>query len=154
MVNDNPNPQMEYSVPGPNPDLKSLDRLVGTWQVSGGARGQISYEWLEGGYFMIQRVELEHEGHKSQGIEVIGHEQGFGAEPGQDIKSRFYDFGSGMTLDYVYDLDGDILTIWGGERGSPAYYRGLFSSDGNRLAGSWVYPGGGYESTATRIQQV
>jgi len=32
MVNDNPNPQIEYSVPGPNPDLKSLDRLVGTWQ--------------------------------------------------------------------------------------------------------------------------
>ena len=25
-----------------------------------------------------------------------------------------------MTLDYVYEVDGDTLTIWGGEKGSPA----------------------------------
>jgi hypothetical protein len=54
-------------------------------------------------------------------------------------------------LDYVYELDGDTLTIWGGEKGSPAYYRGTFSEDGNSATGAWVYPGGGYESTMTRI---
>lgn len=58
-----------------------------------------------------------------------------------------------MTLDYVYEVDGDILTIWGGEKGSPAYYQGRFSTDGNILTGGWVYPrGGGYEAISTRVQ--
>lgn len=28
-----------YPPPRPNPDLRSLDRLVGTWHISGGAEG-------------------------------------------------------------------------------------------------------------------
>jgi hypothetical protein len=57
------------------------------------------------------------------GIEVIGHERLFGAEPSEEVKSRFYS-NTGDTLDYVYELEGDTLTIWAGERDSPAYYRG------------------------------
>jgi len=137
----------------PNPDLKSLDKLVGTWKQSGGVEGEITYEWMEGGFFLIQRVDLDHSGHKIRGIEIIGHLQPFGEEPGKDIKSRFYSFLDGMTLDYVYEVAGDTLTIWGGERGSPAYYQGKFSADGNTLTGGWVYPGGGgYESTAIRVK--
>ncbi|HYJ72210.1 MAG TPA: hypothetical protein VE265_06990, partial [Actinomycetota bacterium] len=68
-----------------------------------------------------------------------------------DIRSRFYDT-TGDTLDYVYELDGDTLTIWGGEKGSPAYFRGTFSAHGDTLTGEWVYPGGGgYQSTSTRL---
>lgn len=82
-----------------------------------------------------------------------GHESTFGAEPSQDIKSRFYSFLDGMTLDYVHEMEGDTLTIWGGEKGSPAYYRGTFSEDGRTLSGSWVYPGGGgYDAVSTRIK--
>ena len=62
------------------------------------------------------------------------------AEPSEDIKSRFYD-NVGNTLDYVYELEGATLTIWGGERGSPAYYRGTLSEGGNTLRGAWHYPG-------------
>jgi hypothetical protein len=70
----------------------------------------------------------------------------------EDIKSRYYD-NQGNTFDYVYELEGDTLTIWGGERGSPAFYEGTFSADGDRLTGAWVYPGGGgYSSTATRVR--
>jgi hypothetical protein len=58
----------------------------------------------------------------------------------------------GNTLDYVYELEGDTLTIWGGEKGSPAYFKGKFSDDGDTQSGEWVYPGGGgYESTMTRV---
>ena len=139
--------------PKPNSDLKNLDRLVGTWKQSGDVEGKITYEWAQGGYFLIQRVDLAQYGQKIQGIEVIGHEQIFGAEPSQDIKSRFYSFLDGMTLDYVYEIDGDTLTIWGGERGSPAYYKGQFSKDGNTLTGGWTYPGGGgYEAVSTRVK--
>lgn len=138
--------------PGPDAELKKLDRLVGTWRVSGEAQGQIRYEWMEGGFFLLQHVELEHAGRKNLGLEVIGRERPFGAnEPSADIKSRFYD-SEGNTLDYVYELEGDTLTIWGGEKGSPAYYRGQFSADGNTLTGRWVWPGGGYDSTSTRVK--
>lgn len=137
----------------PNPELKKLDRLIGSWKQSGGVEGTVTYEWTEGGFFLIQHVDLEQYGQKIKGIEVIGYLQPFGEEPSEDIKSRFYSFLDGMTLDYVYEIEGDTLTIWGGERGSPAYYKGRFSVDGNTLSGAWVYPGGGgYESTATRIK--
>ena len=139
--------------PKPKPDLKPLNRLIGTWKQSGGVNGEITYEWAEDGFFLIQRVDLEQYGNKIKGIEVIGHEFPFGAEPSAEIKSRFYSFFDGMTLDYVYEMEGDTLTIWGGEKGSPAYYKGTFSEDGNTLTGSWVYPdGGGYEAVSTRVK--
>ena len=138
--------------PRPNPDLKSLDRLVGTWNVSGEAQGQISYEWQEGGFFLVQHFDLDHGGHMIKGIEMIGHLQGLGEEPGADIRTRVYSFLDGLTLDYVYELEGDMLTIWGGEKGSPAYYRGKFSADNNALTGGWVWPGGGYKTTTTRVK--
>jgi len=152
MTYDNTNTQAEQQPPKPNPDLKSLDRLVGTWKVSGGAQGQVTYEWMEGGFFLMQHFDLELEGHKIKGIEIIGHLQPFEGQLSEAIKTRIYD-NMGNTFDYVYELDGDTLTIWGGEKGSPAYYRGTFSADGNTLSGGWVYPGGGgYESTVTRVK--
>jgi hypothetical protein len=150
MTDNNTNDAQGYEQPtGPNADLKSLDRLVGTWDHSGEVRGTSTFEWMEGGYFLIQRVDLEQYGQKVRGIEVIGHLRPFGEEPSEDIKSRFYD-STGNTLDYVYELEGDTLTIWGGEKGSPAYSRGTFSDDGKMCSGEWVYPGGGYEWTMTR----
>jgi hypothetical protein len=77
--------------PGPNPDLKSLDRLVGT-KVSGEAQGEIRYEWEEGGFFLVQHFDLNHDGHMIKGIEVIGHLQGLGEEPGQEFRTRVYSF--------------------------------------------------------------
>jgi hypothetical protein len=147
MANDS---QAHQQPPQPNPDLRNLGRLVGTWKVSGGAQGRVTFEWMEGGFFLIQHVDLEQYGQKIKGFEIIGHEHPFGAEPSEEIKSRFYD-NMGNTLDYVYELEGDTLTIWGGQKGSPAYSKGTFSDDGNTLSSEWVYPGGGgYQSTMTR----
>ena len=80
-------------------ELAALDRLVGTWRLSGGAAGTIRYRWLEGGHFLIQDLDLKQ----------------------------------------------------GGEKGSPAYLRASFSADGTTFSGGWVWPGGGYEVTGTRI---
>ncbi len=97
-------------------------------------------------FFLLQHVTLN----GAKGLEIIGHLQPFGAAPSADIHSRYYDQ-SGYTFDYVYELDGDTLTIWDGTKGSPAYYEGTFSADGNTLTGAWVYPDGGYESISTRV---
>lgn len=115
--------------------------------------GTVTYEWAKGGFFLIQHVDMVSGSQPIKGMEIIGHVQAFGEEPSKDIKSRFFSFLDGMTLDYVYEIEGDTLTIWGGERGSPAYYKGQFSEDGNTLTGGWVYPGGGgYEATTTRVK--
>ena len=151
-MTDKMNTQMQSQLPEPGPMLKSLDRLVGTWKITGGAQGEVAYEWMEGGYFLIQRVDLEQNGMKIKGMEIIGHERRFGEGPSEEIKSRFYD-NMGDTFDYVYELNGHSLTIWAGERGSLAFYQGEFSDDGNILSGGWIYPdGGGYQSTARRVE--
>ena len=153
MANDDTNnAQAHQQTPDPNPDLENLERLVGTWEMSGDVRGTVTYEWMEGGFFLIQRVDLEQYGQRIKGIEIIGHERPFGTDPSEDIKSRFYD-NIGNTHDYLYELEGDTLTIWAGEKGSPAYSKGTFSDDGDTLSSEWVYPGGsGYQSTMIRGQ--
>lgn len=135
----------------PSEKLKKLDRLVGTWKITGGATGTTTYEWLDGGFFLMQRTQFDHDGHTINGLEMIGHLQPFGAEPSEDIHSRYYG-GMGETFDYVYEIEGDTLMIWGGEKGSPAYFKGTFSADGNKLTGGWTYPdGGGYQTVSTRV---
>lgn len=147
----NNNVQTQQQALMPNPDLESLDRLVGTWGVSGGAQGTVTYEWMEGGFFLIQYFDLELEGHKVKGIELIGHLKSFDGQSSDDIKTRIYD-NAGNTFDYVYEIEGDTLTIWGGEKGSPAYFKGMFSKDGNTNTGAWHFPGGGYESNMKRVK--
>ena len=143
--------------PKPNPDLKSLDRLVGTWKISdpdgaNGVNGQVTYEWMEGGFFLLQRFDLTHGARKMKGIEIIGHDHNFGAEPGKDIKSRVYDT-AGNTLDYVYEIAQGTLMIWGGQKGGPAQFKCKFSDDGNACNGGWVYQGGGgYKSNMSRVR--
>jgi hypothetical protein len=106
---------------------------------------------MEGGFFLVQHFDLIHGGRPIKGIEVIGHLQLFGEEPIPEIRTRVYSYLDGMTLDYVYELEGDTLTIWGGEKGSPSYYKGTFSEDGKVLEGGWVWPGGGYNTVSTRV---
>jgi len=133
----------------PDAALRALDRLVGSWRISGDATGTVTYRWMEGGFFLVQEGELELYGHHNKFTEIIGRERPFGGEPSTDIKSRNYT-AEGDTLDYVYELDGDRLTIWGGHRGSDSHYTGTFSADGNTLSGAWSWPGGGYKATSTR----
>ncbi|MFE2770736.1 alpha/beta fold hydrolase [Microbacterium resistens] len=136
--------------PAPSADVAALDRLVGEWTVTGGAEGVVRYECMAGRHFLLQHVELEQFGERVVGLEVIGHLRPFGEPAGTDVVSRFYD-SQGNTLDYTYELEGDTLTIWGGPKGSPAYFRGEFGDDDTVMDGAWVYPGGGgYASTMTR----
>jgi hypothetical protein len=68
--------------PGPDPALGRLGRLVGTWGVkgresgrSGRSHGRVTFEWLHGGLFLVQRVDLDDIGRKIKGVEIIGRER-------------------------------------------------------------------------------
>lgn len=127
--------------------------LVGTWQLSGGAEGVIRYEWMEGGRFLLQHVSLQVLGRQIKGMEVIGHLHRVGEQPSDEIWTRFYSFLDGLTLDYVYELNGRELTIWFMRKDSDNRFVGTFSSEGHSYTGAWVWPGGGYQVTGKRIKE-
>jgi hypothetical protein len=125
--------------------LESLDKLVGTWNVSGpDIRGQITFEWMEGGLFLIQHVDLTRLGTRHKGIEYIGYD-----EDSEALRSHYFD-STGSILEYTYELRDDTLTIWFGDIGSQARFKGKFSDDGDTFTGRWEWPGGGYDATGTR----
>ncbi len=127
--------------------LHSLERLVGTWAIEGPAlTGSVRYEWMDGGGFLVQHVDLVHDGQANRGVEYIGVDTNSGR-----LRSHFFGSG-GEILEYVYDLTGDTLTIWFGDVGSPARFVGTFDADDMRNSGEWVWPGGGYESNMSRLQ--
>ena len=137
----------------PNTDLKSLEPLIGTWQVSGEAQGQIRFEWIEGGFFLVQHVDFVQNGKPIKGMEIIGHWQGVDFQPSPEIRSRFYSFFDGLTLDYTYELVDDTLRIWFGDKTSDYFFVGRFNSDRNSFSGGWQWPGGGYSVTGTRVAE-
>ena len=68
--------------------MKKLEKLIGTWQLSGDTTGTVKYEWLEGGFFLIQKVNMILFGREIIATEIIGHLHPFGEEPSQDIHLR------------------------------------------------------------------
>jgi len=131
---------------GPPPSLRSLDRLVDTWAVSGsGISGTVRYEWMDGGGFLVQHVDLRADEGDTRGLEYIGFDK-----ESNSLRSHFFGSG-GEILEYTYDLTGDTLTIWFGDSTSPAKFVGVFNADDSTNTGAWEWPGGGYESTMARI---
>lgn len=143
--------------PQPNPALKRLDVLVGTWDLQGReagtggeVHGQVAREWMAGGFYLVQRVDIDYTGRQVAGTEYIGYD-----EANKALKSCFFSTGGpgpsgGVALEYVWEVGDDTRTIRGGFVGSPANFRGRFSDDRNAIAGRWEWPGGGYEATMTR----
>jgi hypothetical protein len=136
--------------PSPDPRLKALDKLVGAWKISGQGVGECTYEWMEGGHFLIQRGDIQRPEGAFTYMQIIGLDRVPGAEPAENITGRLYT-STGDTLFYTSEADDKGLTIWMGEKGSPAFYRGEWSDDGNTLTGEWEWPGGGYKETMTRV---
>jgi hypothetical protein len=125
--------------------LRTLDRLVGTWTVSNpdGLTGEVRYEWMDGGNWLVQSVDLRGE-EPTRGVEYVGWDEDAG-----ELRSHFFGAG-GEHLEYTYRIEGDLLTIWFGGTDSPARFEGRFSADGTVNDGAWRWPGGGYASTMTR----
>jgi hypothetical protein len=139
---------------GASPALKRLGQLlVGRWKLTGGADGEIRFDWMDGGHFLIQHFDLlMFHGGRVRGMEVIGHLHRLHEEPSKEIWTRVYSALDGLTLDYVYERNGRKLTIWFMKKDSDNRYVGTFSKDGNSFHGAWKWPGGGYEVMGIRVR--
>jgi hypothetical protein len=100
---------------------------------------------MEGGFFLIQRVDAEAGGRQIKGVEDIGFD-----ETTQTLRSHYVDV-HGANFTYTWELDGDAIRTYFGEKGSNNFFEGHFSEDGNSYSGAWKWPGGGYSATLTRI---
>jgi hypothetical protein len=143
-------PTETAETPTPAAGLKPLQKLVGTWRVSGETRGELTYEWMDGGFFLIAHGDLEQSGKRTRHIEIIGYDHAAGAEPSNVLTSRLYT-DHGDTLSYTHEIDDKSVTSWFGEKGSPAVFRARFTDD-DTLTGAWEWPGGGYSLTLKRVR--
>jgi hypothetical protein len=133
---DNTQPQM----PRPDPALKSLDRFVGTWTMEGhlvgseenNIKGQASYRWLPGGFFLEQRVELDFMGMKIDSLELIGYDPETKTFP-----STVYSNMSPTPLPYRWEVDDDTVAISVSYGPLDATFKGAFSEDGRSFGGGW-----------------
>jgi hypothetical protein len=135
----------------PNSALKSLEKLVGKWKAtdpsgSGAIDGATTFEWMEGGNFLLQHVDFG----DSKGIEIIGFD-----EESKSLKSHYFD-GSGKILEYTYELHDDMLTVSIDMPRAKGQFIAKFSDNGNTYAGSWNWTQDGvkksYDATMTKIK--
>lgn len=95
---------------------------------------------------------MEYNGRKIHGLELIGRTHRPDEEMSEDIWIRFYSYLDGLTLDYVYDMADNVLTIWFGSRDSNNFMKSTYSLDGKTFSGSWQWPGGGYSFKGKRLE--
>lgn len=124
--------------PTPDPALRALDRFVGSWDMKGrtldsdvdNVTARATYEWLPGGFFLLQRFKADFMGLPIESFEVIGYDPESGTFP-----STVYSNMAGTPLAYVWKVDGDELSIATEELG--ATFRGRWSEDGTSFSGGW-----------------
>jgi hypothetical protein len=115
--------------PKPNAALKALDIMVGTWDLKGRdftindeIRGQSTFEWMEGGFFLIHRFNIEYAGKKFTGIEYIGYDEKSG-----HLKTHVFSTQDPNPLEYTWEVDENTFTNWFGDVDSENHYKGKFS---------------------------
>jgi hypothetical protein len=95
-----------------DPALEQFDALIGTWAteathplVDAVVPGSVTYEWVEGGHFLIQRSHNDHELFPDA-ISVIG-----APEAGNGLVMEYFD-SRGVRRTYGVSLDDGVLRIW------------------------------------------
>jgi uncharacterized protein DUF1579 len=126
-------------LPQPNPALRRLDRLVGRWSMEGhlvgsdenNIRGETSFRWLPGGFFLEQRSHIDFAGLQVDALELIGY------DPETDtFPSTVYSNFSPEPLPYKWEVEGDAVTISVSYGPLDATFTGSWREDGT-FSGGW-----------------
>ena len=133
--------EQSQGMPQPDPALKRLDVFVGVWTIKGrtldskedNISGKATFEWLPGGFFLQQRIELDFAGMITiHSLELIGYDPETKA-----FASNVYSNVSPAPLPYKWDLQDDNLTISVSYGPMDATFTGKFSKDGENFGGGW-----------------
>lgn len=129
----------EQEPPKPDPALKRLEPLVGTWKLEGHAigsddyniKGTTRFKWLND-FFLQQDMEMDYAGKLITAHELIGY------DPRTKAFSSFVY--SNMAPDpwpYSWDIVGDEWTISIKRGPVDAEFHGRLSPDGDSFSGGW-----------------
>ena len=118
-----------------DPALEPFDALIGTWATEAThpdfdavVPGSITFEWLEGGHFLVQRSHNDHELFPDA-ISVIGALEG-----GDGLVMEYFD-SRGVRRTYGVSLDDGVLRIW---RDDPAFAQRFSATlDRDAFEGRW-----------------
>jgi hypothetical protein len=112
-----------------DPALEPFDALIGTWAteathplVDAVVPGSVTFEWLEGGHFLVQRSHNEHELFPDA-ISVIG-----APEAGGGLVMEYFD-SRGVRRTYGISLDDGVLCIWRDATGFDQRYSATLAPD-------------------------
>ena len=157
MENSKQTPPMELSQP--DPALKRLENLVGTWKLTGrtlssqedNISGWTTFEWMPGGFFLRVIGEMTFQGFAMQSLEIIAYDP-----ERKTFPASVYSSMSGTVLSYAWDVQGNTVI----HTGLGATYTGRFSEDGNMLIGGWrpdegaeSTDGSAYDATMIRVER-
>ena len=115
--------------------LEPFDALIGTWateathpKFDGVVPGRVTFEWLEGGRFLIQRSRNAHELFPDS-ISIIG-----APEAGEGLVMEYFD-SRGVRRSYGVSLDGGVLRVWRDDPGFDQRFSATLSRD--EFEGQW-----------------
>jgi hypothetical protein len=117
-----------------NPELPGWSRLIGRWTVEGAhpllpgqaIRGQVTFEWLTGRQFVVQRSHFDHPD-IPDATSVTGVTDGH-------LRTHYFDR-RGVHRVYEASLDEDQWRSWRDDPGFRQRFTGVFSADGDTITG-------------------
>ena len=126
------------AMPSPDPALRVLDKLVGTWELTGrfvgaaedGVSGRATFRWLPGGFFLEQRISLDFMGMPIESTELVGYDP-----QTQSLESRVYSNMSPVPLPYHWKVDSETVQITVKYGPLDATFTGSWSGD--TMTGGW-----------------
>jgi hypothetical protein len=117
-----------------NPALQGLNVLVGEWEMENPrypeVRGRATFEWLEGGMFLIQHAEIDH-ALAPNSIMIIGRDET------TELYCILYSDERGVSRVYQMSLSADTWKMWRDAPGFSQRFIGTFSNDGRIIKGGW-----------------
>jgi hypothetical protein len=118
-----------------DPALAPFDALVGTWateathpKFADAVPGAVSFEWLEGGRFLVQRSSNDHELFPDA-IAVIG-----APEEGDGLVQEYFD-SRGVRRTYGIAIEDGVLRIWRDDPSFAQRYSATLAEDA--FVGEW-----------------
>ena len=118
----------------PNPSLEPLTILIGTWNTVGTHplvpgttfHGRTTFEWLEGGAFLIIRSEID-EPEIPSGIAIIGSDDSTGEW------SMLYFDERGVSRQYQVSIEKNMWKWWRDARDLSQRFTGVIAADGRTI---------------------